>query len=444
MALPFTETFGGSENPLADHWTTMPSDGTFFLGSGIKEVSGAGVPASSGEYVGSYIDDESPDPDQYLKFTLKTNSSSYGLCGAILRRDSTSGDCYVAIVRCTTSNARVYVQIYDFSADTLTSIGPASYELIAGGVADESVLEFRIAGQNPGVVTVLDDTVQLGDDVWDDSELDGGGNFGICAYWENSTDPIFDDLEAGNLGSAAIEVTPGSVSLELATYDAGINAETNVLASVTSHELAKYAATVKLNVNVSVDSSALAITQNAANVNAETNVQASSLSFEITALPASIKADTSITASLASFEITANQAGVNAETNVLCSSTDFEIQAYPVNVSTGSGISVDATSVALVLTVNPAQIGLGLNIQASTGTYELTTNGATLKIDRNVLASYAELEITSHAARVFSRELITAIKMSLLAETEAEAQFTESTQASAAMYQDTQARITLQ
>lgn len=209
MALPFQEAFDGSENPLADHWTAMPDDGTLFLGGSFKEVGGVARATDGFENVGCFVDDETFAADGYAQFTLLgMNADGAYNVGVILRRESASGDCYLAHVRAITSNARVYAQYYDFSEDTTTSIGPASYETIAAGIADNSLIRFEIEGADPCVITPYDDGTQCGDDVWDDSTLDNGGAAGIYAYASADVVDLMDDFEAGNLGGGGASGNP--------------------------------------------------------------------------------------------------------------------------------------------------------------------------------------------------------------------------------------------
>jgi len=206
MALPVYETFGGSESPLADVWSSADTSGGFW-GGAIAEGSGAGQSVTADIASGSWYDSETFGADQYALLTVLTTGLNSNT-GVILRYVSAGnvGDCYIAYVVLRAGTQRLYCQIVDESAGTATSILGAAYVGVA--FATNDIFKAQVEGTT--FKFFKNGSTALGNaGGYTNSSITAAGPAGIYLYRVGGeTTGQCDDWEAGNLGAAPATAIP--------------------------------------------------------------------------------------------------------------------------------------------------------------------------------------------------------------------------------------------
>jgi hypothetical protein len=201
VALPASEDFAGSDNPLTGNWTSCPA-GNFWNGDGINEVGGVGRAGTQDTQVGSYWSADSFNADQYAEVDVLC-TASYFFGGVILRlaTSGNTGDCYAIYG---SRGTRLYVVYVDDSAGTATSVTGGAYITVT--YSSGNTIRATIEGVDAGTIKVYIEDTQQGTD-YTDSDCDAG-SAGVYGYsYGNITTDLIDNFAAGNMAAAGISIT---------------------------------------------------------------------------------------------------------------------------------------------------------------------------------------------------------------------------------------------
>jgi hypothetical protein len=179
-ALPATDDFAPSENPITTNWTTMTGYGDFEAVGGIAREASAGTPAAM------YWDADAFNDNQYSKAVMGWTVLNYGVC---VRMSPTAATLYDFPCQ-DDSNAKLYKCI----AGSWTQLG-ADYVIT---MADGGTIQLSVSG------TTLTPSVNGVDLATRTDASIASGSPGIRS---GNADSQYDTWEGGNVSAAGQDYT---------------------------------------------------------------------------------------------------------------------------------------------------------------------------------------------------------------------------------------------
>jgi len=180
-SLVVTDDFNrDNETPLAGNWTSGTG------GGGTMNLTTNQVVYAGAATAWYYWNADSFGNDQYVKASIDRGTYMSGL---VLRGQSGAFTFYLAHIE---SDAKL-VLYYQVAGGGYTQIGA---DVVITYVQD-AILEFRVTGSNPSLLTVIYNGSEVVTDR-EDSNVDSGGAPGLF-FLSASCDGSFDDFEGGDL-----------------------------------------------------------------------------------------------------------------------------------------------------------------------------------------------------------------------------------------------------